>query len=108
MRPANMLSASDLRIGVGLTLCGLSVLAPACKKRPLASAQRSAASSASSAPATPSPRCAEPKPGSGFTIGERTSPSTAEGDTEDEGEKSDQPGLPFAVEMGAGVAFGEG
>lgn len=91
--------AFSLAISAALLAC------PACKRRapePAPSAQPSAAP----APVAVAPRCAEAHPGKSFTLGERSSDGVDAGDDDDDG--LDQPALPFAVDLGRALPFGDG
>ncbi len=82
---------------VGVTACKRS--APP----PVPPVEAPAPSAQSKAP----PRCTESHPGKSFTVGERSSGAPDSGpDDDDDG--ADQPALPFAVELGRALSFGDG
>lgn len=106
MRRRAMLCNSRRTWGSLLALCAALGGFSACKRRapePAPSAQPSA----SAAPVALAPRCAEPFPGKSFTLGDRPSEAPDGGADEDD-DGADQPALPFAVEVGRAVAFGDG
>lgn len=76
-----------------------------CKRR-APEPQPSASASAAPAPVAAAPRCVEAHPGKSFTLGERSNDGADAGDDEDDG--LDQPALPFAVELGRALPFGDG
>jgi hypothetical protein len=88
-----------LALSAGLGLCW------ACKRKDAAPAPTATSSAAPAPP--PAPRCQEAYPGKSFSLGERGS-ARKESDAEDEDDGTDQPALPFAVEIGRAVAFGKG
>lgn len=81
-----------------LLLALFAVTAVGCKKDKPAAADADAAQSSDAPKPPPPPRCAEVTPGASFTIGKR---SVKKGDDEDE--DTDEPALPFAVEIGGAV-----
>ncbi len=105
MRRRAMLCNSRPSFGPPLAICAALACFSACKRRVPESAP-SAAPSASAAPVSASPRCSEPFPGKSFTLGERGAEAPDSGQEEDDG--TDQPALPFAVEIGRGLSFGDG
>jgi len=84
------------------SLVGLS----ACKRQPPPE-EAAPSASASAAPAPAPPRCKEVEPGALFTLGERSKARSDEAPDEDDA-GSDDPQLPFAVEIGSAVATSDG
>jgi hypothetical protein len=66
----------------------------------------SLAASASPAPTAAGSRCSAPFAGTSFTLGERATTGSDPGEDDDDG--SDDPSLPFAVEVGSAVAWRDG
>jgi len=90
-----------------LALCALWLAATGCKRRPPEEAVPSATAPLASA-APPAPRCSAAAPGKAFTVGERSAPAPESPEVDDGEGPTDEPGLPFAIELGSAVATADG
>lgn len=103
MRPHAMLCNSRHRLAIALVICAVHV---GCSKKPKATESAPSASNATSSTPSSAPRCTSPNESALYLIGE-AGPVTKPDAGDDDG-GVDQPGLPFAVEVGRAIAVGDG
>ena len=108
MRPRAMHCKPRSTAAISLAVSTALVAFSACKRRPPPDLGAPAEPSVSTAAPTPAPvRCSEPLPGVSFSVGERTPAAVDGGDTDDD-DGTDDPSLPFAIEIGSEVADRDG